>query len=479
MPAIERENRMNVKRMTGLFAVAFAFGATVYLDSPSALAAASSYTFELLAKVGDPLPAGGTFVNDFEGGAISPNGDVAFGADVSTGGEGVFVLRGGTVVELARSGGAAPGGGTYSGGFLGAVAQNDQGDVVYDFILEPFTLPVGVNSGAYRRSRATGALLPIVVPFVTPVPGGGTFQGTSFQPTINNRGDVAFGGVVQTNAGIHVPGEPYGGLGIGLFLADRRDRITALVKPGDPAPGGGTFDFAYEAWINDGGDIAFVAHVAGEEAAIPGFPPQSDLIDALTSLYVRDSGGTIRSVAHAGDPAPGGGVFRQVPFLSMNNRGDIAFIGDLTPAPDVYQALGVFVASGGQLVSVARPGDPMPGGGHFVSASSVNSNSHVNNVGDVVFSATLDSDTDADGTLDTAVFVWAAGRIQLIARSGSVIPGVGTIYQFTATSISFPPPPTLVPIAGLTSNDAGQVIFEATLTDGSVVLLKATPSRAK
>jgi hypothetical protein len=471
---------MKHRRTARLCATAIALGLVAYHAPQAALAATTSYTFQLLATTGDPLAGGGTFVNDFEGGAISANGDIAFGADVSTGGEGIFLMRGGRIVELARTGGAAPGGGTYSGGFLGAVAQNDQGDAIFDFALDPFSLPIGVNAGAYRYSQASGTVSAFVVPFVTPAPGGGTFQGTSFQPTINNHGDVAFGGVVQTSAGIHVPGEPYGGLGIGLFLADRGNRISALVQPGDPAPGGGTFDFAYEAWINDGGDIAFIGHVAGEEAAIPGFPPQSDLIDALGSLYVRDAGGTIRSVAHAGDPAPGGGVFRQVPFLSMNNRGDIAFIGDLTPAPDVYGALGVFVASrGGSITAVARPGDAMPGGGHLVSASPVNSNSHINDAGDVVFTGTLDSDVDADGTLDTGVFRWSRGRIDAIARSGTVIPGVGTIYQFTATSITFPPPASVVPIAGLTSNNAGQVIFEATLTDGSVVLLQATPSGRK
>ncbi len=100
---------------------------------------------------------------------------------------------------------------------------------------------------------------------------------------------------------------------------------------------------------------------------------------------------------------------------------------------------------------------------------------HINDVGDVVFAATLDSDADADGTADTALFHWTRGKLDLIARSGTVIPDVGTIFQFTGTSISFPPPPSVVPIAGLASNNAGQTIFQATLTDGSIVLLLATP----
>ena len=40
------------------------------------------------------------------------------------------------------------------------------------------------------------------------------------------------------------------------------------VAPGDPAPGGGTFDYTYNPWINDRGDVAFGGHVAGEEVVV-------------------------------------------------------------------------------------------------------------------------------------------------------------------------------------------------------------------
>jgi hypothetical protein len=54
------------------------------------------------------------------------------------------------------------------------------------------------------------------------------------------------------------------------------------------------------------GDVAFSGHVAGEEAVVPGFPPQADFISTLGSLYLRDGAtGQITSIAHAGDPAPG------------------------------------------------------------------------------------------------------------------------------------------------------------------------------
>ena len=57
-------------------------------------------------------------------------------------------------------------------------------------------------------------------------------------------------------------GKPYIGLGIGIFRADARGRISSVVGPGDAAPGGGTFDYAVEPWINDGSDVSFILNPA-------------------------------------------------------------------------------------------------------------------------------------------------------------------------------------------------------------------------
>jgi len=469
-------NAKNGARLLGLLAAA----AFALLGHESAVAAGpGTYSFQLLATVGDAIPsaAGGHFVNDFEAGGLANSGAIAFGADVSTGGEGVFLMRRGQITELARTGDAAPGGGTFDFAFLGPVTQNDAGDATFVFVLAPFTLPVGSNAGLYRYSHAARALTPIVIPFVTPAPGGGTFQGIFFQPTINNRNDVVFAGIVPTDQGIHVPGEDYIGLGEGIFRADARDVISMLVVPGDPAPGGGTFDFAIGSWSNDAGVVAFIGHVAGDEILPPGFPPQAVQIGALTNLYVRDADGTIRALVRAGDPAPGGGVFRSVPYTMPNNGGDIVFTGDLTPAPGVSRDLGVFLHSNGVITTIARPGDSMPGGGHLVSASLVNNNIHINNRAEVVFSAMLDSDLDNDGTADTGLFEWSAGQLRLIARSGTVLPGIGTIYQLAAAELVIPPPPFVTPTSAAVNNDHGQVLFQATLTNGAVVFLEATPAK--
>jgi hypothetical protein len=447
-------------------------------------------SFQVLGTLGTtvPLPTGTAFrINDFEPNALNNQGDVVYGDDLGTAndpntffGEGVFLRNShGQETVLGSANASAPGGGTFFE-FEGPATLNNQGDAAVDFLLQPQPAsgPFGVNSGAYRYLHSTQTVSAVVVPYVTPAPGGGTFQGVSFGPSLDNQGDLYFVGIVPTANGVQVPDNP--GLGMGVFKADLAGHITSIVSPGDPAPGGGTFDDAGEtysngAWVNGRGDVAFVGHVAGEEALVPGFG-QPDFFATLGSVYVKSGAtGQITSIAHAGDPAPGGGVFRQALFPGINDHGDVVFTGDLTPAPDANQVLGVFLNSGGTVIPIARPGDAMPGGGHLFSASDINGQTHLNNQGDVVFNATLDTSTG--GVPDTGLYQWSHGRLSLIARSGTVLPGVGTIASLTnPAGIIVGPPAGTFPFSGAINNDRGQVFFAATLTDGRAVLLLYTPT---
>src|SRR5262249_3698300 len=249
-------------------------------------------SFQVLGTLGTSvsLPTGTAFrINDFEPDAINNQGTVLYADDLGTAndpstffGEGIFLRSQGQEIVLANSTAPAPGGGTYDFGFLGPAALNDQGDAAFTFLLQPFGAPFGVNAGAFLFSHTTQTVTPVVLPGITPAPGGGTFAGTSFGPSLDNRGDMFFVGIVPTADGVNIPGEPYAGLGMGVFEADPAGHITSIVSPGDPAPGGGTFDDAGESystgpWVNGRGDVAFVGHVAGEEASVPGFPPPVSL----------------------------------------------------------------------------------------------------------------------------------------------------------------------------------------------------------
>src|SRR5262249_32897628 len=126
-----------------------------------------SYTFQSLAVLGGaaPGPEGGHFVFDFEPGKINNQGLTIFTADLDTGGEGVFLGSPGGVSQIMRAGEAAPGGGTFGGfGSFSPDTLNDAGDAAFGFGLQPFTAPLGVNTGLYRYNHSNGVLSAVVVP---------------------------------------------------------------------------------------------------------------------------------------------------------------------------------------------------------------------------------------------------------------------------------------------------------------------------
>jgi hypothetical protein len=142
----------------------------------------------------------------------------------------------------------------------------------------------------------------------------------------------------------------------------------------------------------------------------------------------------------------------------------------------------VYLHSGGQTMAVARPDDLMPGGGAFVTASFVGGwQIQVNNAGEIVFNAGLDADDNADHIQDTGLYVWSHGSLSLVARTGTVIPGVGTIAHLVMNVLVVIESPAFVSNSGAHNNDRGQVVFGASLVENDEqgeqrgVLLVATP----
>ncbi len=62
-----------------------------------------------------------------------------------------------------------------------------------------------------------------------------------------------------------------------------------------------------------------------------------------------------------------------------------------------------------------------------------------------------------------------------MARTGTPIPGVGTIARLVMNVPVVSPGDPDAPNSGANNNERGQVVFGATLTDKSGVLLLATP----
>ncbi len=439
------------------------------------------YNFRIVAKLGDPAPGGGTHEGDFEPQAINENGDVSFASDLSQEGEGLFLSRHGVNTEIIRTGLPAPGTSTTfgPGGILGESGINNSGDMAFAFMLDypsPFPLPRGKIAGVWRYDASHSAVTKLLGQG-GPAPGGTTFQGTSSSPDINNSGVVATTGLINTDKGNCRVSEclspPHTlGLGRGIYAADRRNRISKIIAPGDPAPGtGSTIDDAVEPNINDSGDMVFSAHVVGETCGYDSGPSPTAM-GCFTSLYLyRSSTGQISSIAHQGNPAPGGGNFRFVVMGQINNRRDMAYIGDLATGPNYnIQIPGVFFTDRrGVSRAVARPGDRLPGG-VMVQTTTAEGNLGLNNSGVVAFVAQLDADVNSDTYQDTGVYVDHGGIITTVVRTGTVIPGLGTVAH---TNNSYVVGFDLSP--GVHINDQGDVFTQVILENGDTYAVVASP----
>lgn len=150
-------------------------------------AAPLEYDFEVIAHLGGSAPGGDRFT-DFQPSSINSGGEISFISGLTAGGEGVFVSEGGELRVLARIGWPAPGGGTFGPAYWGNVALADNGDVAFAGTLDPFSVPLGLNSGVYRYDAATRTLGAVVIPDVTPAPGGSLFAGAFFYTSFGPEG---------------------------------------------------------------------------------------------------------------------------------------------------------------------------------------------------------------------------------------------------------------------------------------------------
>ena len=320
-------NKNSIKVLGVLSLILVLSVATWPMQAP--LAQQKEYDFRVLGAFGDPAPGGGFFTTNFDPYSLNKHGELAFAANVQMTqggidlGQGVFVFSDGQLSQIARVGLDAPGGGTFARNIWPFLSINKRGDVVFAMRLLPIIVPppAGVNSGLYRFTRSNGTLSAVVVPYITPAPAGGTFQGTHVQPIQNKEGDTVFSGIVRTEQGTHVAGEDYSGLGMGIFRADNSGEARKVVAPGDPAPGGGNFDYATRPWINDAGDIAFDGHVAGQECLNVG-GGQTRRLGCPSSVYFIPAGTSqIQAIARQGGPAPGG-TFRVATALKSIIEGE-------------------------------------------------------------------------------------------------------------------------------------------------------------
>jgi hypothetical protein len=406
-------------RLTALFIAALA---------PAAAANQPSYQYRAVAVLGTRAAGGGALRGGFEPGALDSQSRLAYVAGIgSRGAQGLFLDTLGTATPVARPGNAAGDGWVFAeqpgliGGIASPVAMNAEGDLVF---AADITRGTEQGSGTFRWVWQTEELSALSLPGQT-APNGALFGNTHSPASINDQGDIAF--AVEVSGGT-APEE-------GLFLLSE-GKLTPLVLPGDSEPGGGKFASATHPSVNAARQVAFQADVVREGRR-------------STGVFLADSTG-IHAIADPRRIAPGGGSFLGAREAHLNNRGQLAFLGNTG-------AWAAYLANGDQITRLTGPGSVLPGGAPVHAVITTDGSLSLNQSGAVAMLLKVE-EPDAAG-----LFVWQQETLWPVALPGTFLAGIGPIDSVGTT---------------VALNDQGQVAFEAQTDDGDAALVLATPVTA-
>lgn len=235
---------------------------------------------------------------------------------------------------------------------------------------------------------------------------------------------------------------------------------------GGPAPdqvAGVTITSLGNPVINNTGQISFRASLGGTG------------ID-LSNDRVIYSGipGTLNQVARSGDQvpdAPTGAVFDAFANTMIDAEGNIAFQAQLTGVGiDTTNDFGLYTDRGGVLAKIVQKGDDAPGTSAGIQFGPIGPQLMGNASGQIVFSTRVVG-AGVDASNDDAIYATdRVGSLVLIAREGDLFdvdgdPLAEDLRTISELSVLFD--------AGtqdgrpISLNDAGQIVFHATFTDGS------------
>jgi hypothetical protein len=357
--------------------------------------------------VGDAAPNAGFFAGPpFAAPLVNDRGDVVFHAFVARGpaSAGLFRARDGNLAPLVRTGDPAPVGSGAS--FLEFVGQAALSETAVAFAANVS----GVGRGVYVVDDAgVRAVAVRGTPGPSELGTNFTFSGIGPNPDVNDAGTVAFRGTIAWRdplLGINEKRD-------GLFVADASG-IRSVAFKGEASPAGLPFFKFQDPTITSAGDVAFRATlgsteevtsalflvtpagtllVAAEDADLGGgvrltgftgrpaagggsdltflasrarpFAPGSPLLRQLGPAILRRTDAGIDLVVARDMPGPAGGSFRSLGSPTTNNPGHVAFRGSFLPGTG--GTAGIFLARDGVLTPHVLVGENTPLGGQFTS----------------------------------------------------------------------------------------------------------------
>jgi len=365
---------------------------------------------------------GGTFVFFPNSPVLNNNGQTAFSAEITGGSSRNGIYRsesGGALTAIALQGQSATGagGGTFSS--LSSPVLNNNGQTAFNALIDGGSS----NSGIYRSDSGSALTAIALRGQSASGAGGGTFSSFNL-PVLNNNGQTAFSANISGGSGRN-----------GIYRSDSGGALTPIALQGQSATGAGTgtFTFFFDPVLNNNGQTAFQAGIAGGSST--------------SGIYRSNSGNTLTAIALQGQSATGagGGTFSVLGSPVLNNSGQTAFnalITGGTSSRGVYRS-----DSGSALTAIALQGQSAigAGGGTFSFFDSP----VLNNSGQTAFSASI-----AGGSSTSGIYRSNSGSaLTAIALQGQSASGAGggTFSSFTSRAL----------------NDGGQTAFRAGITGGS------------
>ena len=379
----------------------------------------------VLVRYGDNVPGVGPLALNAANSTANVNayGQAAFYADVqgASRNQGIFVADGLSVTPIVigcggGGGSGVPGngcgdpspiGGTFSGIFSFTPAFNNAGDVVFLSDINGGSAPRGL----FYYSGTTHQITKIVA-IGDVSPAGGTISAMGLA-SMNNYGDVVLLAEHNgTNGPVHV-------------LKWSSGTLTALIKVGDPAPGGGTFSLIGREYfgfadgtrvysgnvpgINDAGHVAFFSLVNGGIAE--------------RGIFLR-TGSSTQWYLKAGDATPAGGTYLDFWQPLLANSDVVAIFCDIRLSGS--QTTSAWIAGGpNQWRKVLAFYDPLFGGQVWGMAVSRNPVRAVDDFGDLVAWCVIRMPDTSE--IDHTLYCGSDPPL-IIARKGDATP-IGGIYS--------------------------------------------------
>jgi hypothetical protein len=421
-------------------------------------------TIRLLARESDPAPGAGLdrVFNSFDTPTLNAAGNVMIGGtfrlgnnDALSGNRAIWIYEQGQLRPVALTGDQAPGappGETFN--HIGHGVFNRNGDVAV--LSRETTGDQYTHRGIWMRPG--GGALELVARRGSPAPGieSGVFR--DFNSPVLSSNNVAFGATVLDEEEETSPD-----LVTGLWAAGAHGlRLVALT--GDQAPGlavGTTFDGISEYAVNSSGQTAFWATLE------PDYPSQTSNGGGIWS----EQFGTLGVVAAAGRSAPGvepGAVFAGFGPPVINAAGRTAFHAALeigVGGVESERSAGIWSEGSGSLALVARTGALAPGAGQGVKFEGLHALT-INAAGQIAFHGSL-AGQGVHGSNDSGIWAQdASGHLHMVVRGGQQIEvAPGDIRTVDHVSLSH----STGNQDGRPSsfNDRGQILIDATFTDGS------------